>query len=84
MNSKQKRTLLALFAEPAAAAVAWTDIESLLKSVGCEVIEGRGSRVRFAKGDEIELFHRPHPEKEARRYQVAAARKFLERLGVKP
>ncbi len=84
MNSKQKRTLKAVFAERAPGAVAWADIESLLKSIGCEVIEGRGSRVRFARGEEIELFHRPHPDKEARRYQVLAARAFLERLGVRP
>jgi HicA toxin of bacterial toxin-antitoxin, len=48
------------------------------------VIEGRGSRVRFVWGDEVESFHRPHPAKEAKRYQVRAARDFLERIGVIP
>ncbi|MEO8926341.1 MAG: type II toxin-antitoxin system HicA family toxin [Caulobacteraceae bacterium] len=84
MNSKQERTLRAVFADSVSGAIAWADIERLLKSIGCEVIEGRGSRVRFAKGGEVESFHRPHPEKEAKHYQVRAARAFLERLGVKP
>ena len=45
------------------------------------MIEGRGSRVRFEKDGEVETFHRPHPAKEAKRYQVRAARGFLQRIG---
>ena len=51
---------------------------------GCEVIEGDGSRVGFKMGDLRADFHRPHPEKEAKPYQVRAAREFLEQIGVKP
>ena len=32
----------------------------------------------------IAAFHRPHPAKEAKKYQVEDARLFLERIGVKP
>lgn len=71
-------------AEPVSATIAWSDIESLFQSVGCEMIEGQGSSVAFKRGEEIEYFHRPHPEKEAKRYQVRAARAFLERIGAKP
>lgn len=60
------------------------DIESLLIALGAEIIEGSGSRVRFRKGEEIELFHRPHPTKEAKRYQVVATRNFLIRIGINP
>jgi len=49
-----------------------------------DVIEGNGSRVRFEKDGEVETFHRPHPAKEAKRYQMRAARAFLERIGVTP
>ena len=55
-----------------------------LVAAGAQVIEGRGSRVRFEKDGEVETFHRPHPAKEAKRYQVRAARAFLERIGVRP
>lgn len=55
-----------------------------LVAVGARVIEGRGSRVRFERDGEVETFHRPRPAKEAKRYQVRAARDFLQRTGVKP
>lgn len=84
MNRKQARTLAAIFADPVSGTIIWADIESLLHAVGCEQIEGAGSRVRFVKDQMIESFHRPHPAKEAKRYQVRAARAYLVRLGVKP
>ncbi len=84
MNRRQKRTLEALFAEPVSGTIAWAAIESLLVAAGCEIVEGRGSRVRFVKDGMVETFHRPHPAKEAKKYQVRAARDYLVRLGVRP
>lgn len=84
MNSKHRRTLLAVFAEPVSGAIRWADIEALFKAAGCAVIEGSGSRVRFNLRGETETFHRPHPAKEAKRYQVRAARAYLSRLGIAP
>jgi hypothetical protein len=84
MNSKQARTLQAIFVDPVSPSIAWSDIESLLQAVGCRVIEGRGSRVRFERDGLLASFHRPHPAPEAKRYQVRDAREFLSRLGVKP
>lgn len=84
MNSKQSRTLKAVFRTPVSATILWDEIESLLKSVGCDLIEGSGSAVSFRHGEHVEYFHRPHPEKEAKRYQVRAARGLLERMGVRP
>jgi len=48
------------------------------------MIEGSGSRVRFEKDGKVASFHRPHPAKEAKRYQIRDARTFLTELGVKP
>lgn len=84
MNSAQRKTLSAIFAEPPPRALEWCRIESLLIAVGCEVIEGAGSRVGFKRNDLRADFHRPHPGKEAKPYQVRAAREFLEKLEVKP
>ena len=84
MNSKQRKTLIAVFANPVSASIAWADIESLLAGSGCEIIEGAGSRVRFAKSGVVAGFHRPHPAKEAKRYQVCDARDYLTKLGVMP
>ena len=84
VNGRQKKTLSTVFADPVSGTIAWADIESLLIAVGCEVIEGNGSRVRFNFRGEIASFHRPHPAKEAKRYQVKDARRFLTQIGVEP
>ncbi len=84
MNSRHRKTLAAIFKDPVSGTLEWAAIESLLVAVGCEVIEDNGSRVRFNLDGKIETFHRPHPAKEAKRYQVKAARAYLVRLGVTP
>lgn len=84
MNSRHAKTLRAVFDDPVSGTIAWAAIEALLEAAGCSVVEGRGSRVRFVKNGMIETFHRPHPAKEAKRYQVAAVRAYLIRMGVKP
>jgi hypothetical protein len=84
MNSKQRKTLIAIFADPVPANIRWDDIESLLIAIGCQMIEGSGSRVRFSYRGVIGTFHRPHPEKEAKRYQVRDAREYLAKIGVTP
>ena len=84
MNSKHKRVLKVIFTDPVSGSIEWIAIEALLIAVGCQVIEGSGSRVRFVFNGEVETFHRPHPSKEAKRYQVRDARQFLSRIGVKP
>ena len=66
MNSKQKRTLAAIFKDPVSASMVWKEIESLLISVGADVIEGNGSRVRFHNDGIIATFHRPHPKKRSK------------------
>lgn len=82
MNSRHRKTLRAIFADPVSPTIPWASIENLLVALGCEVIEGSGSRVRFVKDGAVAIFHRPHPEPEAKRYQVKDAREFLKRLGV--
>ena len=73
-----------IFVTPTKTNIEFSAIEKLFISIGGVVIEGRGSRVRFAFGETIVSFHRPHPQKEAKAYQVEAAREFLERMGLKP
>ena len=84
MNSTHKKTLSAIFAETPPRTLEWRRIESLFIALGCEVIEGSGSRVGFKRGHLRADFHRPHPGKEAKLYQVRAAREFLEQLEVNP
>lgn len=84
MNSKHTKTLHAIFTKPTTATLEWSRVESLLIALGCNVIEGRGSRVRFEFNGTIAAFHRPHPAKEAKPYQVEQARDFLTTIGFKP
>lgn len=84
MKRKHRRTLEAVFADPVSGTIVWADIESLLVAAGCNTIEGQGSRVRFVLGERILIIHRPHPQKEAKRYQVSDVRTFLNDAGVKP
>ena len=84
LNSKQRKTLAAIYALPTSATIVFTDIESLLKSLGASVEEREGSRIKVVFKSESWRCHRPHPGKEARRYQVEEVRELLERLGVTP
>lgn len=84
MNSKQRKTLSRVFQDPVSGTIEWASIENLLIAAGARVIEGSGSRVRFEKDGVIASFHRPHPDKEAKRYQVRDAREFLVKIGVEP
>ena len=84
MNSKHRKTLAAVFADPVNGNLQWRAIEALLVAVGCRIIEGAGSSVTFEKDGLRATFHRPHPQKEALRYRARDARRFLEQLGVTP
>ncbi|MEA3548768.1 MAG: type II toxin-antitoxin system HicA family toxin [Thermodesulfobacteriota bacterium] len=82
MNSKHRKTLKAISTTPTLGNLEWRKIESLFIALGATVIEGNGSRVSFVLNSEKGDFHRPHPSKEAKRYQVRNAFDFLNRAGV--
>lgn len=82
MNTKHRKTLAAIFTRPTSASIVFVDIEALIKALGGSVVEREGSRVRVVLNGEQWRCHRPHPGKEAKRYQVEEAREFLERAGV--
>ncbi len=84
MNKRHRETLDRIFQTPAPASLAWRDIEALFQALGASTIEGQGSRVRFELNGVVATFHRPHPAKEAKPYQVRDARRFLEQAGIKP
>ncbi|SEJ68445.1 HicA toxin of toxin-antitoxin [Azotobacter beijerinckii] len=84
MNSKQRSTLEAIFSKPTPASLEWVRIESLFVAAGAKVVEGNGSRARFELNGVIATFHRPHPDKEAKPYQVRDAKDFLEKAGITP
>ena len=84
MNNRHRKTLQAVFEDPTTTNIAWADIEALLVAAGCRIIEGSGSRIKIESDGQVAFFHRPHPQKEALRYQVKDARKLLENLEITP
>jgi hypothetical protein len=84
MNKSHRKTLNDIFSQPVPATLEWRRIESLFVSLGAQTVEGTGSRVRFDLNGIVAAFHRPHPAKEAKPYQVKDAKTFLENAGVKP
>ena len=83
VNSKHRKTLESIFSLPVPKSLEWERIEALFVALGAQVVEGAGSRVRFELNGVVASFHRPHPAKEAKVYQVRDAREFLEKAGVR-
>ena len=84
MKAKHRKILLTIFARPTSATVVFSNIESLVIALGGNVTEREGSRVKIVLQGEQWHCHRPHPGKEAKRYQVEEFRELLERAGVTP
>ena len=81
MNSRHRKTLGAVMADPVNGNIGWVRIEALLVALECRVIEGPGSAVTFEYKSHKANFHRPHPGKEALRYRIKATREFLKKIG---
>lgn len=84
MNSKHRKTLEAVLADPVSGNLSWDRIEALLVAIGCNVVEGSGSSVMFEKAGRRAYFHRPHPAREALKYRIKAVREFLLKLEIAP
>jgi hypothetical protein len=84
VNTKHRKTLRAVFTKPTSPSIAFNDIEALLVALGGEIFERVGSRVKIIIKGEQWRCHRPHPGKEAKRYQVEEIRELLERIGEHP
>ncbi len=84
VNAKQRRTLRAVFAAPTRANLRFSDIEALIVALGGEIREAEGSRVAFELKGRRAYLHRPHPGREAKRYQVEEVREFLRSLEIQP
>ena len=84
LRGKHHNTLRAIFAEPVRANVKWTDVEHLLRALGAELTEGRGSRVRIYLQGVRAVFHRPHPQPDMDKGALKSMRRFLRQAGAGP
>ncbi len=76
LGKKQKKVLDCIFENPIRSDVEWKDIENLLTSLGADISEGRGSRVRIYLNGIRAVFHRPHPKKETDKGALKSIRRF--------
>ena len=76
------KTLRAVFEDPVRANVRWGDIEKMLRALGAELSEGRGSRMRIYLNGVRAVFHRPHPEPDTDKGALKSLRRFLGQAGV--
>ena len=72
MNSKHRKTLEAVFADPVRENIPREDVEALLVAMGAERYDGNGPRVRLLFNGARATFHPPHPQKETDRGAVGS------------
>lgn len=84
MNNRYRKILDSIYRTPTSATLVFADIEALVVYLDGQVLEREGTRVKLILAGEHWRCHRPHPGKEAKRYQVEEAREFLLRAGVHP
>jgi hypothetical protein len=81
---KHQKVLGRIFHDPPPANIRWREVETLLRSLGAEISEGRGSRVRIELNGVRAVFHRPHPHPQVDRGALRSLRRFLVEAGVSP
>jgi len=82
LSARNARTLRKLQEVPVRSDIEWTRVEHMLKALGAELTEGRGSRVRLSLNGVRAVFHRPHPRREMDKGSVRSLKEFLMRSGV--
>lgn len=82
LSRKHRLTMKAIFEVPTKANIRFADIEKLIAALGGRIKEGRDSRVSFTLSENKVFLHRPHPGKEAMKYQVEAVRELLSEAGI--
>lgn len=84
MRKKHTLILKAILYDPIQSGILWRDIETMLKSLGAEISERKGSRICISLNGIDAVFHRPHPRKETDKGALSSMRRFLKEAGVKP
>ena len=82
MKSKDRKLLEKIFVRPVSGNIRFSDILLLFKSIGAEISEAEGSRVRVFLFGEIRVFHRPHPSPMTDKGAVESIRKWMTDNGV--
>lgn len=82
MSHKHDRVLAAIFKDPPSGNIHWREVESLLKSLGAELHEMPGARLRVILNGREGILHRPHHSSVLPKQDVKHIRKFLLSAGI--
>lgn len=77
---KKEKLLKKVLEKPSRSDVKFSEIESLLTSIGFKKKEGKGSRVKFYNDEKVIILHKPHPGNIVKRYMVEQIQNELEDL----
>ena len=80
-SSKNSRIFDAIFENPVRADLRWPDVETLLVSLGADITQGSGSRVRVSLNGRRMVLHEPHPRPTLCKDAVRSLRRFLLEAG---
>jgi hypothetical protein len=81
VNSKNCKTLKAIFTTPPPSNVPWKAVEALFLQLGAQIKEGNGSRMSVTLKGRVVHFHRPH-SKDTDKGALVSVRKFLTEVGI--
>ncbi|MCL2161442.1 MAG: type II toxin-antitoxin system HicA family toxin [Betaproteobacteria bacterium] len=84
MKSRHLKTLREVFDRPTRSNIVFSEMETLVLALGGNVVEREGARIKIVIKGAVWRAHRPHPGKEAKKYQVEEFRELLEFIGVTP
>ncbi|MDZ7699774.1 MAG: type II toxin-antitoxin system HicA family toxin [Deltaproteobacteria bacterium] len=84
LNKRQRKTIEKIYEKPTRADIAWTDILTLFRACGAQMVQREGSRVCIKLGSQRAVFHAPHPHKETVKGAIEDLREFLKNAGIFP
>ena len=84
LAGKHHKTLRAIFETPTRSNIKWGDIEQVLRALGADLSEGRGSRVRIYLNGTRAVFHRPHPQPDTDKGALKSVQRFLIEARIQP
>lgn len=77
MNTKQRKVLKKIMTTPALVNIRFDEVVACLQAMGYEFEQREGSRVCFSVNGEELPIHKPHPDKELKRYVVRNLQQFI-------
>ncbi len=77
MNNKHRKTLQKIMTTPVLASICFDELVVCMLAMGYTLEQREGSRIAFIIQDEELSLHKPHPNKEIKKYVVRNVAQFI-------